>query len=181
MENPQNCVCFNLFGPLAGNFCHTKDGDRDGRGGNKKKQIVLPPPNRIKYNKISCIYMIISFCMQFPSFPFIIFILTYRQVPPGDVIPFRGILPGVCFSDVRGPFRTANLQNIPNNISYENCSHFWDIFSQIHFFNFIYTIRISYSKYKSIIQNTPNTPKYFRTFTQMSNKFESNTIPFYFV
>ena len=32
------------------------------------------------------------------------------------------------FSDVRGPFRTNNPQHIPQNISCENCSHFWKTF-----------------------------------------------------
>ena len=33
-----------------------------------------------------------------------------------------------CFSDVRGPLRTNKPQNIPQHISYENCSQFWRIF-----------------------------------------------------
>ena len=37
------------------------------------------------------------------------------------------------------PFRTNNPKNIPQNISYENCSHFWDIFKTVTFFKFIYT------------------------------------------
>ena len=39
-----------------------------------------------------------------------------------------------CFSDVRGPFRTKNPKNIHKNISCEDCSHFWDIFSKKHTF-----------------------------------------------
>ena len=57
-----------------------------------------------------------------------------------------------CFSDVREPFGTKNPQHIPNSISYENCSHFWDIFQINTLFNFIYTEKDTESEYP--IQNT---------------------------
>ena len=80
-----------------------------------------------------------------------------------------------CFSDVRGPFGTKNPKNILQNTSYENCSHFWNIFSKnlktcrkllldyVPIYNQIHRIRIRYSKYQFIIENTPKIPKHFRT------------------
>ena len=55
------------------------------------------------------------------------------------------------------------------NISYENCSHFWEHFRYLLFeifvnhvpiYSQIHRIRIRYSKYQFIIQNTPNMSKY---------------------
>ena len=38
MEDHQACVFFNLFGPLARNFCHTGDGDGGGEIGTNIKE-----------------------------------------------------------------------------------------------------------------------------------------------
>ena len=88
-----------------------------------------------------------------------------------------------CFSYLRGPFRTKDPR-------YENCSHFCDLFrfGGIEQFRFLgvdkcrnislkyvpiyrklHRIRIRHSKYKSIIQNTPTTPKYFQTVQNIQN------------
>ena len=74
----------------------------------------------------------------------------------------------------RGPFRTKRPTHIPKTISYENCSHFWDIFLKIAFFNFhIYRkrhrIRIAYSKYHLIIQITSTTTKILSNKTKSKN------------
>ena len=84
-----------------------------------------------------------------------------------------------CFSDVRGPFRTKSRKNIPQNISYENCSHFYGILLNNHIFQLLiyrkrHRIRISYSKYQFITQNTPTTPKYFRPFRHFGQFLKYN-------
>ena len=59
------------------------------------------------------------------------------------------------------------------NSSYGNCSHFWGMFGKIvkssniplyyiHIYRKTHRIRIPYSKYQFIVQNTPTIPKYFR-------------------
>ena len=43
-----------------------------------------------------------------------------------DLLQLKGKVPYI----YRGPFRTQNPKHIPPNSSYENCSHFWDIFGR---------------------------------------------------
>ena len=55
------------------------------------------------------------------------------------------------FGDVRGPLNSKNPKHIPQNILYENGSHFWDIFSANHISNFMHTEKDTESEHH--IQN----------------------------
>ena len=71
-------------------------------------------------------------------------------------------------------------------ISYEICSHFCNIFSKNHIFQLHikrkrHRIRISYSKYQFIVQNIPNMPKYIRQIRKQSNIQFFCLFLFYFV
>ena len=67
------------------------------------------------------------------------------------------------FSDVRGLFRTTNPKKIPQNISYENCSHFWNVISKNHIFS------ISY------IQKKTHNPNIISKISIYNTKYNKNT------
>ena len=86
-----------------------------------------------------------------------------------------------CFSDVRGPFRNKSPKMISKNISYDNCSHFWVVFS---FFLSKYVEHIF--KICSHIQKSTQNPNIIFKITiyctkyppKCQNTFEQNLISF---
>ena len=89
-------------------------------------------------------------------------------------------------SGPRGPFRTKNHKIPPKifrtKIVHTSGTFFQNItFFQLHIYRKRHIIRITYSKYLFIIQNTPTEPKYFRTspmfFEHIENVRTGKTFP----